>query len=144
MHISYLRPGMRHGHLRHLRILASWIALAFVFALTSTTMAQPVDSLIVRGKHILREGIRLSDRDAMDAARATFERAIADTGLSAWAHYYIALTDYRIANMLLGKKNQDQASQHLKEAVTHLETVIRIDPKAAEAYALLSSVHATN
>lgn len=141
MHISSLRPGRRRGHLRQLRILASCIALAFVFALAPTTRAQPGDSLIVRGKHILREGIRLSDRDAMYAARATFERAMADTGLSAWAHYYIALTDYRIANMLLAEENQDRASQHLKEAVTHLETVIRIDPKAAEAHALLSSVY---
>ena len=86
----------------------------------------------------------------MYAARATFERALTDKSLSAWSHYYIALTDYRIANYLLaqGKKNKDRASEHLKEAAEHLEgatrkDITREDAKmiAAEVYALLSSVY---
>lgn len=107
-------------------------------------------SLLTSGKNILQKGINEGNLDAMYAARATFERALADKSLSAWSHYYIALADYRIANYLLtqGKKNKDRASKHLKEAAEHLEEatredITRDDAKtiAAEVYALLSSVY---
>lgn len=112
--------------------------------------AQPVASLFTSGKNILQQGINENNLDAMYAARATFERALADKNLSAWSHYYIALTDYRIANYLLaqGKKNKDRASKHLKEAAEHLEGATRKEASgedakmiAAEVYALLSSVY---
>ena len=111
---------------------------------------QPATDLLTSGKNILQKAINEGNLDAMYAARATFERALADKSLSAWSHYYIALTDYRIANYLLtqGKKNKDRASKHLKEAAEHLEEatrkdITREDAKtiAAEVYALLSSVY---
>ena len=116
----------------------------------SNEPAQPAASLLTNGKNILQQGVNENNLDAMYAARATFERALADKNLSAWSHYYIALTDYRIANYLLaqGKKNKDLASDHLKEAAEHLEEatredITREDAKtiAAEVYALLSSVY---
>ncbi len=112
--------------------------------------AQPAASLLTSGKNILQQGINENNLDAMYAARATFERALADKSLSAWSHYYIALTDYRIANYLLtqGKKDKNRASDHLKKAAEHLEDVTRQDITredaktiAAEVYALLSSVY---
>ncbi len=112
--------------------------------------AQPAADLLTSGKNILQQGINENNLDALYAARATFERALADKSLSAWSHYYIALADYRIANHLLaqGKKNKDRASNHLKEAAEHLEDATREDitrkdakTTAAEVYALLSSVY---
>ena len=106
--------------------------------------AQPAADLLTSGKKILQQGVNENNLDAMYAARATFERALADKSLSAWSHYYIALADYRIANHLLaqGKKNKDRASNHLKEEVTRAD-ITREDAKtiAAEVYALLSSVY---
>lgn len=112
--------------------------------------AQLAASLLTSGKNLLQQGVSEGNLDALYTARATFERALTDKNLSAWSHYYIALTDYRIANNLLaqGKKNKDQASKHLKEAAEHLEEatrkdITREDAKtiAAEVYALLSSVY---
>ena len=112
--------------------------------------AQPVASLFTSGKNILQQGVSEGNLDALYTARATFERTLTDKSLSAWSHYYIALTDYRIANNLLsrGKKNKDQASKHLKEAAEYLEEATREDITredartiAAEVYALLSSVY---
>lgn len=106
--------------------------------------------LLTSGKNILQQGINENNLDALYTARATFERALTDKNLSAWSHYYIALTDYRIANYLLaqGKKNKDQASKHLKEAAEHLERATRKEASGedaktivAEVYALLSSVY---
>ena len=116
------------------------LSLAFIVSITHPTLAQPADSLIVSGRQMLQAGENAGDLDAMYAARATFERALTDTGLSAWGHYYIALADYRIAS-LLGEESKDQASEHLKVAVEHLKKATEIDPQAAEAYALLSSAY---
>ena len=55
--------------------------------------------------------------------RPLFERALADTALAAWGHYYIALAAYRIADYLLaaGEENKGAASEHLKATVEHLK-----------------------
>lgn len=120
-----------------LRVLLS---LVFIFSLAYPALAQSADSLLVSGKQMLQAGENANDLDSMYAARATFERTLADTGLSAWSHYYIALADYRIAG-LLGEESKDQASEHLNAAVEHLKKATEIDPQAAEAYALLSSAY---
>lgn len=119
------------------------LALAFVFSLAVPARAQAADSLLVSGKQILQAGKNGGSLDAMYAARAMFERALADTSLAAWGHYYIALADYRIADYLLaaGEKNKGTAAEHLKTTVEHLKKVIEINPQAAEAYALLSSAY---
>ena len=136
------------------------LALAFVFSLAAPAFAQAspmlatgssADSLLVSGKQMLRAGEDGGSLDAMYAARATFERALADTSLAAastssaesWGHYYIALADYRIADYLLaaGEENKGAASEHLKTTVEHLQKATEIDPQAAEAYALLSSAY---
>ena len=116
------------------------LLLVCIVSVAYPTLAQSGDSLIVSGRQMLQVGENANDLDAMYAARATFERTLADTSLSAWSHYYIALADYRIAG-LLGEENKDQASEHLKVAVEHLEKATEIDPEAAEAYALLSSAY---
>ena len=82
------------------------LSFAFIFSIAYPTLAQPADSLIVSGKQMLQAGESANDLDSMYAARATFERALADTGLVAWGHYYIALADYRIAGLLEGRKQR--------------------------------------
>ena len=135
------------------------LALAFAFSLAAPAFAQAspmlatessADSLIVSGKQMLGEDG--GSLDELYAAKAAFERALADTSLDAafdelsvesWGHYYIALADYRIADHLLAadEKNKGAAAEHLKAAVEHLQKATEIDPQAAEAYALLASAY---
>ena len=115
------------------------LSLAFIFSIAYPILAQSGDSLIVSGRQMLQAGESANDLDSMYAARGMFERALADTGLSAWGHYYIALADYRIAGLLEGESKDP--SEHLNAAVEHLKKATEIDPQAAEAYSLLSSVY---
>ena len=126
------------------------LALAFVFSLAAPASAQAspmlatgssADSLLVSGKQMLGENG--GSLDAMYAAKAAFERTLADTGVAAWGHYYMALADYRIADYLLaaGEENKGAASEHLKATVEHLQKATEINPQAAEAYVLLSSAY---
>ena len=117
------------------------LSLAFISSITYPTLAQPADSLLVSGRQMLQAGVNASNLDAMYAARATFGRALADTGLSAWRHYYVALADHRIANLLAAGEKNKEASKHLESAVEHLKKATEIDPQAAEAYSLLSSAY---
>ena len=115
------------------------LSLVCIISVTYPTLAQSADSLIISGRQMLQAGESANDLDAMYAARATFDRTLADTSLSAWGHYYIALADYRIAGLLEGESKDP--SEHLNAAVEHLKKATEIDPQAAEAYALLSSVY---
>lgn len=105
---------------------------------------------LIAGRRLLEKGVSQSDLDTMYAARATFERALADTVLSNWGHYYVGLADYRIANVLLaqGKKRKADALDHLEKAVEHLQNAVHsvdhgeeLNEAAAEIYALLSHVY---
>ena len=105
---------------------------------------------LIEGRFTLRKGVSENNLDSMYAARGTFERALTDTVLSTWGHYYVGLADYRIANVLLAqdKKREADASEHLKRAVEHLQIAKRaVDDReetneiAAEVCALLSNVY---
>ena len=119
------------------------LSLVFMLSLACPAFPQAADSLLASGRQLLDSGEKQGSIEAMYEARAMFERALADTGLAPWTHYYTALADFRIANLLLaaGDRNKEAASGHLKTAVEHLQEATRIDPEAAEAYALLSSVY---
>ena len=123
--------------MRHLLLLTLGLGLP------AACLSQPADSLISMGRADLRAGQNLADLDRMMAARATFERATADAGREAWARYYAALADFRIANYLLGREEgaKDRASAHLESAVENLKPLIDRDEQSAEACALLSSVY---
>ena len=57
------------------------LALAFVFSLAAPAFAgdgKSSDSLLVSGKQMLRAGENGGSLDAMYAAKATFERILAD------------------------------------------------------------------
>lgn len=118
--------------------LASMLFLAALLALPAA--AQDVESLILEAKTQLWTGMNTGDFDAVQAARATFERAAADADLAAWAHYYAALADANLANVLAGT-DEDAAADHLDRAVEHLQAAIEADDEHAEAYALLASVY---
>ena len=119
------------------------LALVFMLSIACPAFPQSADSLLASGRQLLDSGEKQGSIEAMYEARAMFERALADSSLAAWPHYYVALADFRIVNLLLaaGDRNKEAASGHLKTAVEHLQEATRIDPGAAEAYALLSSAY---
>ena len=118
------------------------LPLLVIFCLAHPASAQSGGSIIVEGKQMLQAGVNAGSLDTMYAARGMFERVLVDTGLSAWGHYYIALADHSIVNYLLGRTDdRKQASLRLNSAVEHLRETIRLDPRSAEAHALLSSAY---
>ena len=118
-------------------------SLVFMISIACPAFPQAADSLLVSGRQMLHAGVNQGSLEAIYESRALFERALADSSLGAWPHYYIALADCRIVNLLpgAGDENKEAASGHLKTAVEHLQEATRIDPEAAEAYALLSSAY---
>ena len=105
---------------------------------------------IAEGRRSLRKGTSESNLDAMYAARAAFERTLTDPEYSTWGRYYIGLTEFGVANILLaqGKRREAEASDNLKKAVEHLQIASRDiadgeegNLAAAEIYALLSIVY---
>jgi len=102
-----------------------------------TAQVRGADDLILEGKEQLQTGLDGNDLDGIRRARALFERTTADPNHSALSHYYVALADYRLANLLYGTDRR-QTLSYLNDAVEHLKEAIRINDRFAEAYALLS------
>ncbi len=102
-----------------------------------TAQVRGADDLILEGKEQLQTGLDSNDLDVIRRARALFERATADPNRSSLTHYYVALADYRLANLLYGTDRR-QTLSYLNDSVEHLKEAIRINDRFAEAHALLS------
>jgi tetratricopeptide (TPR) repeat protein len=114
------------------------LLLAGLLLLGAPALAQPADSLLLRGKTLLDRGVTQGDAEALRQARALFERA-AGGGAPALGHYYVGLADYEIVNAA----GDDRAAQeqYLSDATEHLQKALEHRADWAEAYALLSAVY---
>ena len=128
------------------RVIFVWSLMMGLF-FTTSMQAQPADTLLLRGKHMMEAGLAQGDMDQLLTARATFERVTADDARAALAHYYIAYTEYQLVNLLRSESQEDGIDQEgeilvrLQSAVEQLETSIERDETSADAHALLSSVY---
>ena len=103
----------------------------------SPVLAQDVDALLLKAKETLVAGENNNNQNQMMEARAMFERATADEGRRALAHYYMGLVGYRLAGM---NPEKDAQLRHLNASIKQLEQAIKIDEDFVEALALLGSV----
>lgn len=114
--------------------------LSALFLVPTESTAQPApDSLLLRGKTFLDAGANRGSADSLKQARALFKQATSGDH-QALAHYYAALADYRLSNQLPDDA-EDQKEPVLKDAIEHLNTATDLDPKLADAWALLSGCY---
>ena len=122
-----------------MRIILTTLLL-FLFAVGPTAQAQSADSLLLRGHDMLERGVTSGDVDAMQQARALFERIASASDGAVWAHYYVGLANYRIATRFLDS-DEDRAEALIDDGIDHLDAAIEIQPELAEAHALLSTLY---
>lgn len=118
-------------------ILALMLLLPFWNALPA--LAQDADSLILKGKRLLRQGYNQSNLDQLHRARTLFARATNGQEHTALAHYYIGLARYRAINLV--QDDEDQTLRYMNDGINHLEKTIELKPDFAEAHALLSGLY---
>ncbi|NBC00825.1 MAG: tetratricopeptide repeat protein [Bacteroidetes bacterium] len=119
---------------------ALMIALLFLFSTAPLAQAQPADSLMHHGLDVLERGVTAGDVDAMQQARAAFERVATAADDAAQAHYYVALANYRIATRILDS-DEDRADALIDDGIDRLDAAIEAQPASAEAHALLSTLY---
>jgi len=111
---------------------------AVLLTLTApTTAAQPVDSLLAKGKTLLEQGTTTGDTATLQQARTLFQRATTSDTLPAFSHYYLALADYRLIDVA----GEDQKETYLDDAAKHLKAALNHREGWTEAHALLSLVY---
>ncbi len=105
--------------------------------------AQSTDSLIIQGKAMIAAALKQSEANDVLNARAHFERLLTDKSRAALVHYYVAYCDYRYVTAYARRLNQpaETIDKYLDDAITHLEKAVQIEPKFAEAHALLGSCY---
>lgn len=121
-------------------ILIFLVGIAVLPDSTSSAQTGGADPLILEGKVLLKTGLDGNDLEKIMQARALFERALADPDREALAHYYAALADYRLANLLI-QSDRKRTRTYLNDSIDHLKEATQLDGEFAEAYALLSGVY---
>ena len=100
--------------------------------------AQPVDSLLLKGKKIADEAYDAADVQQLQRAASLFKRATNRNEHAALGHYYVGFAHKRIVD--ISRESTDEEDiRHLDIAIDHLETAIEKDDDFAEARALLAS-----
>jgi tetratricopeptide (TPR) repeat protein len=120
--------------------VAALLVVGLVAAGGHAVQAQPVDSLIVKGKRLVDEGFDAGDVDKLKRATSLFERATRGDSHTALAHYYAGFSHKRIVE-ISGQDDEDTALKHLDASIDHLESAVEADDEFAEAHALLASVY---
>jgi tetratricopeptide (TPR) repeat protein len=118
-------------------LAASLLALVLLAFSPAATHAQPVDSLLSRGNDLLEQGTTHGDAAALQKARNLFQRATASDSHTALSHYYLALADYRLIDIV----GEDQRETYMDDAAKHLEKSLDLRSGWAEANALLALVY---
>jgi len=116
--------------------VTTFAALFLLFAPASA--AQTVDSLLAQGTDQLEQGVTTGSAAMVRDARAMFERATSGDAHTALAHYYVALADYRLIDLV---DDEDASEAFGDDAQTRLERAVELRPDWAEAHALLASVY---
>ena len=118
------------------------LVLALLVALAAPAAAQSDAAAVVeRGRALVTAGYFANSADTLLAARATLGVAAqaADPEVAAWAAYYAALADYRLASVFWGS-DPERAVAHAEGGAAALAPVVERaglpDALRAEAYAL--------
>lgn len=96
-----------------------------------------VRALILEAKTTLADGVNHREADAIQQARATFERiAKADTDYTPLSHYYAGLAYRRLMDIT---DDDTQSLAYANQSIEHLEAAVKADETFGEASALLAS-----
>jgi tetratricopeptide (TPR) repeat protein len=112
--------------------------LGALFLASRTANAQPADSLLLRGKELLSEGVTAGNGSTVARARSLFERATDAGARAALSRYYLGLASYRLVDLVA---DEDRGADFMEDAQAQLETVLDLRPEWAEADALLSGIY---
>jgi tetratricopeptide (TPR) repeat protein len=96
---------------------------------------------IVKAKELMKKGVDTWNSELMKKARSQFLGMLAkDKQESLYLLYYIALSDYRLANFYIASGEMDKAESYTKESQKYLEKAMERDPEFGELDALYASM----
>ncbi len=122
-----------------------------ILLLATSVQAQPstnstaADSLILQGKNMINQAVEQWNVDAMQKARAHFERVLEAKHRPALVHYYLGYCSHQL-NIFYRykpdatKADKENADKLVEAGIQHLEKAIQLDKNFAEAYALVASL----
>jgi tetratricopeptide (TPR) repeat protein len=130
---------------RNLLVLIALLSSTTLQAQSSVTPSD-ADNLIWQGKKMLNQAVEQWDVDAMQKARAYFERLLGAKHRQALVHYYLGYSSHQLNIYYRYNPNSTQADKEtanklVEAGIQHLEKAIQLDNDFAEAYALTASLY---
>jgi len=115
-------------------------SMLMVSAPRAATLADDIDTLIVRGKRLLQQGTRTMDAKPLFDARALFERLSQNEKMQWLTEYYVGYADYRLAIYFRAQNRPDMTLKYMDEGIDFLNASLEKNEEFADAHALLSSL----
>jgi len=125
-----------------IRVDKTFCVLCVLFLLcggeNESVSAQPVDSLILKGKELAEDGYDSASVNKLRRAASLFERATNREEYTALAYYYVGFVHKRIVDIHLDASEEEKI-KNLDISINNLEKSIEKDDEFAESHALLAS-----
>ena len=124
-----------------MRVLKVFLLLyAFSAPLASCQSRRVAEEFNLAKKQLLETSIK-SDSAGMVQARQRFEKllenpqVVKNDSLAAWTHYFLAFADWQLGFVMFG--NQANTTKLMEEALSHLNTALKLNENLVDAYAVL-------
>lgn len=118
-------------------ILIHFLVLAFC----SSAFLQTTDTLFLKAKHLVMRGSITGDTTMIHKGREQFERLLNIHAHKELVRYYLAYCDYSMVNAGRRWMNSERRGELLNRAIQHLEEVVKLESKFADAFGLLSACY---
>ena len=99
------------------------------------------DSIVIKYIDQLYHSIEQFDQKKMQKLKTKFENLVVSYSDDWIIHYYIALSDYVLADYY--SKSSQKKDEYIDDGIRHLEQCFNITEDSAEVYALLSLIYSS-
>ncbi len=122
--------------------VSGWIiGLAWLLSFTLTQAGSSADSMFVQAGRLLEQGHNQWSEPLMLQARSIYERLSSHPAHAWLGHYYLGLSDYRLANYYRSKSRETDYERYVDDGIDHLKKSLDLKKNAADTHALLGSLY---
>jgi len=113
--------------------MVSWMGMAFE--------GQPTK--LEHGKFLINQGYDQVSTATLKRALSELDRACREHADDPWTHYFVALANYRMVNVLniLNRRDTRQNLKYINQGIKSLNRALELDPGFTEAHILLGNLY---
>ena len=119
-----------------------FLMVIFFLIFAAIGVTQTNEELIIEGKELIDKGVINSDLTYLNEGRERFESVLTDDSENFLANYFLAYSNYRLAEYSLENNEKEQFENFINYSIEELNKLLEKNDNNAELLALLASAYA--